>query len=106
MERRASEEYKRANIIIDAVCRAGNVSYEDLVCHPKNMLFNILRGLCCVFAKEYDVHPSRMHDLLRRTRCNIINQGRKYKEYIDSQDPYTMRYYIEAKSIIDDNIWI
>ena len=100
MEYSPSEQFRRANIIIDAVCKVGNISYFHLLSAPKSTIINTLRGVCCVVAWEYGVHARRMAKLIHRTRGNVINQQRKYMGFLRSKDPITMNIYNMVQSEI------
>lgn len=98
------EQFRRADIIIDAVCRVGRVAYPELVSHPRSLLYNTLRGVCCLLSWEYGVHPNKMKSLIMRSRCNVINQSKRYLHYLKTGDRITEKVYIEAKKIIEERL--
>lgn len=100
MEYSSSEQFRRANIIIDAVCKVGKITYFHLLSAPKSTLMNTLRGVCCVVAWEYGVHARRLAKMIHRTRGNVLNQQRKYLGFLQSKDPITIDIYNKVKEDI------
>ena len=108
MEYSPSEQFRRADIIINAVCKVGKITYFHLLSAPKNTFINTLRGVCCIVAWEYGVHARRMAKMIHRTRANVLNQQRKYHGFLRSKDPMTVDLYNkvceEVKLQIDGEI--
>jgi hypothetical protein len=97
MEYSPSEQFRRANIIIDAVCKVGNITYFHLLSAPKSTVINTLRGVCCIVAWEYGVHARRLAKMIHRTRGNVLNQQRKYLGFLRSKDPMTTEIYNKVR---------
>lgn len=104
MKINVDEQYRRADIIIDAVCKVGEVSYCDFLHHKRSLHMNILRGVAFYLSWEYDVHARRMAILAHRSRSNIINQSKRYRYYIHNGDPVSVQLYNRAKEIIKAKI--
>lgn len=96
----SSEEFRMADLIIDAVCEVGEISYFTFILAPKSTTLNTLRGVCCLMAWEYGVHARRMCKLIRRTRGNVLNMQRVYRGLLQSKDPMTVEYYNKVKNAI------
>ena len=96
------EEFRMADIIIEAICKVGNISYYNFITAPKNVTLNTLRGICCVMAWEYKVHARRMARLMRRTRGNILNQQRTYRNLLVSKDKMTVELYNKVRAEIEE----
>lgn len=104
MEYSQDEQYRRAEIIIDAVCTVGKCTYVDFMYKKKSLHMNILRGVACYLSWEYGVHARRMAIMTNRTRGNIINQSKRYRDYITNNDPVTIEIYNKAKEFIGQKI--
>lgn len=104
MEYSEDEQYRRASIIIDAVCKAGKVSYCDFLYSKKSLRMNIVRGVASYLSWEYGVHARRMARLSNRSRCNILNQSKRYRYYIRSKDQLSLKIYCYAKEYIQSKI--
>lgn len=98
------KQYLLADIIVGAVCEVGEISYTDFINHPATLELSVMRGVACLLSWEYGIHPNRMKWFVRRTRCNVINQSKRYRFYVQANDPLTMRYYSRAKEIISKKI--
>lgn len=97
---KAEVMYERADNIINAVCKAGNLSWVELMTAPKSLKINILRGLACYLAWEMNIHARIMAKFIGRSRSNIINMGQKYRGFVQSKDKSTMSYYNEIKKYL------
>lgn len=97
MEYSPSEQFRRANIIIDAVCKVGKITYFHLLSAPKSTLINTLRGVCCIVAWENGIHARRLAKMIHRTRGNVLNQQRKYLGFLRCKDPMTLDIYNKVK---------
>lgn len=100
MEYTNCEEFRRADIIIDAVCKVGGISYFQFLNEPKNTTISTLRGVCCVVAWEYKIHARRLSRLIHRTRGNVLNQTKKYRGFLQAKDPLTTDIYNKVKNEI------
>ena len=105
MEYSPSEQFRRADIIINAVCKVGKISYFHLLSAPKSTIINTLRGVCCIVAWEYGVHARRMAKLIHRTRGNVLNQQRKYLGFLRSKDPMTVDIYNKVEKEVKLQIY-
>ena len=94
------EEFRRADIIIDAVCKVGGISYFQLLNAPKETTISTLRGVCCVVAWEYNIHARRLARLIHRTRGNVLNQTKKYRGFLQAKDQLTVDIYNKVKAEI------
>ena len=97
MEYSPSEQFRRADIIVNAVCKVGKITYFHLLSAPKSTLINTLRGVCCIVAWENGVHARRLAKLIHRTRGNVLNQQRKYLGFLRSKDPMTVDIYNKVR---------
>lgn len=87
------EQYEIANGIVETICNIGNVSFLEFCSRKKNTKLNALRGLYCYCAREKGVEPTRAGRFIGRSRCNVINQARKYWHYIQVKDKYITELY-------------
>ncbi len=108
MALQACEEFRMADIIIEAVCKVGEITYFDLILAPKSTILSTLRGICCVLAWDYKVHARRMARLMRRSRGNVLNQQRTYRNLLQAKDKMTVDIYNkvneEIKLQIDEKV--
>lgn len=95
------EQYEWSYRIMKAVCEVGQVSFFELCSGTKTVKLNTLRGLYCLVSRDYCIHPSRSARLICRTRQNIINQARKYLEYVQSKDKYILPIYNQITNILN-----
>lgn len=95
------EQFRRADIIVDAICKVGQVSFCDLLFKKKSLQMNILRGVAFLLSWEYGVHARIMAQLTRRSRANIINQSKRYRFYLKTGDVYTVQLYNKVKAEIN-----
>lgn len=98
------EQLRRADIIINAICQVGEIEYYDLLKYKRSVLFDSLRGVCCLLSWEYKIHPNKMKNLMMRSRSNVINQSKRYYNYLRTGDDITQRLYNRAKNIIETKI--
>lgn len=104
MEYRIDEQYRRADIIIDAVCKVGGVSGLDFIFKKKSFRMNIIRGVAFYLSWEYGVHARNMAALSLRSRCNVINQSKRYRWYLRTGDPTSVELYQRAKVVIENEL--
>lgn len=104
MEYSQDEQYRRAEIIIDAVCKVGECTYAEFMFKKKSLHMNILRGVAFYLSWEYGVHARRMAIMTSRTRGNIINQSKRYRDYIRNGDPISVQIYEKAKKVVEEQI--
>ena len=100
MEVNGAEQYRRADIIIDAVCNVGNITYMDFITEKRSVKMSTLRGVCCLIGWEYKVHPRKLAEMIRRSRSNVINQTSRYRKWLSSGDKITVDYYKRVKQIV------
>lgn len=93
MELANCEEFRKADLIIDAVCYVGGITYFQLLNDPKSTMLSTLRGVCCVVAWDYGIHARRLAKLIHRTRGNVLNQTKKYRGFLQAKDPLTTEIY-------------
>lgn len=98
------EQFRRADIIINAICKVGKITYFHLLSAPKSTIMNTLRGVCCVIAWENGVHARRLAKMIHRTRGNVLNQQRKYLGFLRSKDPITTDIYNKVREEIKQQI--
>lgn len=94
------EQYRLADIIIDAVCKVGNINYLELVTKPRSAKLSTLRGIVCLISWEYNIHPRKMANLIKRSRANVINQTNRYRNWLKNGDKLTCEYYRRIKDEI------
>lgn len=95
-------QYILSNHIMSAVCEAGEVSFMELSSPgSKTVKLNTLRGIFCYITRDMCIHPDRAARLICRTRQNVVNQARKYSEYIQVKDKYTMELYNKVMNILN-----
>lgn len=104
MKYRVDEQYRRAIAIIDAVCKAGGVSYLDFLFENRSTRLNVIRGVAFYLSWEYGVHPIRMAALTRYSRSNIINQSKRYRWYIKTGDNASVELYRRTKEILEEEL--
>ena len=100
MEVNGAEQYRRADIIIDAVCNVGNITYMDFVTEKRSVKMSTLRGVCCLIGWEYKVHPRKLAEMIRRSRSNVINQTSRYRKWLSAGDKLTVGCYKRVKQIV------
>lgn len=96
------QQYEILDQIMKAVCKGGDVTFMQLCSTSKSVKLNTLRGLYCLISRDYCIHPDRAARLLCRTRANIINQSRKYLQYIQAKDKYTITIYNQIINILNN----
>lgn len=94
------EQYYLSDQIMRAVCEVGGVTFMQLCSAVKSVKLNTLRGLYCLISRDYCIHPDRSARLLCRTRQNVINQARKYLQYVQAKDKYTLSIYNQIINIL------
>ena len=96
------QQYEILDKIMKAVCKGGDVTFMQLCSTNKSVKLNTLRGLYCLISRDYCIHPDRAARLLCRTRANVINQARKYLQYIQTKDKYTITIYNQIINILKE----
>lgn len=97
MALQSCEEFRMADMIIDAICKVGGITYFDFILAPKSTTLNTLRGVCCLLAWDYGVHARRMAKLMKRTRGNVLNQQRMYRNLLQAKDKITVDIYNKVR---------
>lgn len=97
------QQYEISDRIMQAVCEVGKVTFMELCSAVKTVKLNTLRGLYCLISRDYCIHPDRSARLLCRTRTNVINQARKYMQYVQSKDKYTLSIYNQIVELLKSN---
>lgn len=88
-----TEQYMWADRIMNAVCTIGGITFMQLVSETKTAKTNELRGLYCLITRDYNIHPERAARLISRTRQNVINQTRRYWQYLQAKDKAIVSLY-------------
>lgn len=88
-----TEQYMWADRIMNAVCTIGGITFMQLVSETKTVKTNELRGLYCLITRDYNIHPERAARLISRTRQNVINQTRRYWQYLQAKDKAIVSLY-------------
>lgn len=96
-----TEQYLWADRIMQAVCSVGGITFLDLISETKATKTNELRGLYCLLTREYCIHPERAARLIARSRQNVINQARRYMQYIQVKDKVLTNLYNRIKNQIN-----
>lgn len=96
-----TEQYLWADRIMQTVCSVGGITFLDLISETKTTKTNELRGLYCLLTREYCIHPERAARLIARSRQNVINQARRYMQYIQVKDKVLTNLYNRIKNQIN-----
>ena len=96
-------QYITLNRIVLAACESANVPYTELISRKKSLKLNLLRGVVYLISREMDVHPTVTAHVLNRTRTNIINVARKYRDYLECNDRMVLDYYTNIIEILERN---
>lgn len=96
-----TEQYLWADRIMQAVCLVGGITFLDLISETKTTKTNELRGLYCLLTRDYCIHPERAARLIARSRQNVINQARRYMQYIQAKDKVLTDLYDRIKKYIN-----
>lgn len=88
-----TEQYMWADRIMNAVCTIGGITFIQLVSEVKTAKTNELRGIYCLITRDYNIHPERAARLISRTRQNVINQTRRYWQYLQAKDKAIVSLY-------------
>lgn len=97
------EQYELSDRIMRAVCEVGGVTFLQLCSTAKTVKLNALRGLYCLISRDYCIHPDRSARLICRTRANVINQAKKYLEYLQAKDKYVLSLYNQIVQLLKTN---
>lgn len=95
-----TEQYMWADRIMNAVCTIGCITFMQLVSETKTVKTNELRGLYCLITRDYNIHPERAARLISRTRQNVINQTRRYWQYMQAKDKTIVSLYNKIKDYL------
>lgn len=95
-----TEQYMWADRIMQAVCTVGEIDFLQLMSEKKTAKTNELRGIYCLLTRDYCIHPSRAARLIARTRQNVINQARRYLNYIRARDKHIIELYNRTKELL------
>lgn len=106
MEYTEDEQYRRASIIVDAACKVGKVSYPDFLFQKRSLHMNTLRGVAFYLSWEYGVHARYMAVIAHRTRGNVINQSKRYRNYLRSNDFVSVTLYNNVKAEVEKTIYL
>ncbi|WP_337671317.1 hypothetical protein [Prevotella sp.] len=95
-----TEQYMWADRIMNAVCTIGGITFIQLVSEVKTAKTNELRGIYCLITRDYNIHPERAARLISRTRQNVINQTRRYWQYLQAKDKVIVNLYNRTKEYL------
>lgn len=95
-----TEQYMWADRIMNAVCTIGGITFIQLVSEVKAAKTNELRGIYCLITRDYNIHPERAARLISRTRQNVINQTRRYWQYLQAKDKVIVNLYNRTKEYL------
>lgn len=95
-----TEQYMWADRIMNAVCTIGGITFIQLVSEVKTAKTNELRGIYCLITRDYNIHPERAARLISRTRQNVINQTRRYWQYLQAKDKVIVNLYNRIKEYL------
>lgn len=95
-----TEQYMWADRIMNAVCTIGGITFIQLVSEVKTAKTNELRGIYCLITRDYNIHPERAARLISRTRQNVINQTRRYWQYLQAKDKAIVNLYNRTKEYL------
>lgn len=95
-----TEQYMWADRIMNAVCTVGGITFIQLVSEVKTAKTNELRGIYCLITRDYNIHPERAARLISRTRQNVINQTRRYWQYLQAKDKVIVNLYNRIKEYL------
>lgn len=95
-----TEQYMWADRIMNAVCTIGGITFIQLVSEVKTAKTNELRGIYCLITRDYNIHPERAARLISRTRQNVINQTRRYWQYMQAKDKVIVNLYNRTKEYL------
>ena len=95
-----TEQYLWADRIMNAVCTIGGITFIQLVSEVKTAKTNELRGIYCLITRDYNIHPERAARLISRTRQNVINQTRRYWQYLQAKDKVIVNLYNRTKEYL------
>lgn len=95
-----TEQYMWADRIMNAVCTIGGITFIQLVSEVKTAKTNELRGIYCLITRDYNIHPERAARLISRTRQNVINQTRRYWQYLQAKDKVIVNLYNKIKEYL------
>lgn len=95
-----TEQYMWADRIMNAVCTIGGITFIQLVSEVKTAKTNELRGIYCLVTRDYNIHPERAARLISRTRQNVINQTRRYWQYLQAKDKVIVNLYNKIKEYL------
>lgn len=93
-----NRDYPRAKKIVDFVCRLMSLSYEDIISKRNRQVFTA-RGVICLYCYDKLIHPETLCEILKCTRCNIINVARKYFGYYRGGDKEILKYMAMIKDV-------
>lgn len=96
-----TEQYMWADRIMQAVCIVGGITFLQLVSEVKTTRINELRGVYCLVTRDYNIHPERAACFISRTRQNVINQARRYSQYIQAKDKAITVLYHKIKEVLN-----
>lgn len=95
-----TEQYMWTDRIMNAVCTIGGITFIQLVSEVKTAKTNELRGIYCLITRDYNIHPERAARLISRTRQNVINQTRRYWQYLQAKDKVIVNLYNRTKEYL------
>lgn len=95
-----TEQYMWADRIMNAICTIGGITFIQLVSEVKTAKTNELRGIYCLITRDYNIHPERAARLISRTRQNVINQTRRYWQYLQAKDKVIVNLYNRTKEYL------
>ena len=87
------QQYEFATKLIDAACKATGYTYLDLIEKNKVTELTDIRGVCCLISWEEGIHARRFAKLMHRTRSNVINMAKKYRQFKRMNDSQTIYLY-------------
>jgi chromosomal replication initiation ATPase DnaA len=89
---------KEITKLAEKICNYFNISLNEL--HEKRTCskINIARGLMCMMSVERCYHPIEVGQYIGCSRSNVINQARKYGDYLKVKDKMITKIYNEINN--------
>lgn len=94
------QQRKDAEMLVQTVCQASELSIEDFRTAPKGYKINVARGVACVLSRELKIIPRIFGETIGRTRANVVNISKHYRGYLSTRDKATVELYKKVKDLL------
>jgi len=96
------QQEKTIRRIVEAACDCVGISQEDFLSVKRNGKLDIIRGVCYLLSREFQIHPRITAKVVKRSRCNVITMSGKYMRCLGKDKQASELYNAVCRRLLAD----